>query len=271
MTRDQVFNGDPTPPPSPERTAEMPLLEHLAELRRRIVVSALVVLLGACVSYSFAAPLFAFLTSPHYASFPPNSLIGTGPAEAFVLKIKVALFASLFLTSPILFYQLWLFVAPGLLDREKRLVVPFVAATSMLFLLGAGSAYTTLVPISIAFFRSQYDSIGVTPAITLREHVSLMMRLLLGCGFVAQLPVIAYFAGRLGLVSASFLLGKLRHATVIIFIIAAIITPTPDIVTQCVFALPLLGLYAISIGIVWIVNPSAKKDGQANRFSRDGV
>ncbi len=259
MTRDQVFDGDPSPPASPAPSGEMPLLEHLAELRRRIVISAIVVLLGACASYSFATPLFAFLTAPHYASFPPNSLIGTGPAEAFVLKIKVAIFASFFLTSPILFYQLWLFIAPGLLDREKRLVVPFVLVTSILFLLGAGSAYTTLVPVSISFFRTQYDSIGVTPAITLREHVSLMMRLLLGCGFVAQLPVIAYFAGRLGLVSASFLLSKFRHATVIIFIIAAIVTPTPDIVTQCVFALPLLGLYGISVGIVWLVYPGTKK------------
>lgn len=236
----------------------MSLLEHLGELRRRIIVSAVVIVAGAVVTYLFSGHLFAFLTGPHYTYFPPDSLIGTGPAEAFVLKIKVAIVASLFLTAPILFYQLWLFVAPGLLEHEKRLVIPFVGVTSLLFLLGAAFAHVALVPISIAFFRSQYDSIGITPNITVREHVGLMVRLLLGCGLIAQAPVIAYFAGRLRLVTTGFLIGKLRHAIVIIFVIAAVVTPTPDIVTQCAFAVPLLLLYAISIGVVWLVQRPVK-------------
>lgn len=237
----------------------MSLLEHLGELRRRIIASALIVVAGAVVTYLFSGELFGFLTRPHYAYFPPDSLIGTGPAEAFVLKIKVAIVAALFLTAPALFYQLWLFVAPGLLEHEKRLVVPFVLITSTLFILGAAFAYQALVPISIAFFRSQYDSIGVTPNITIREHVGLMVRLLLGCGLIAQTPVIAYFAARLRLVTTRFLLSKLRHAVVIIFIIAAVVTPTPDIITQCAFAVPLLALYAISIGIVWLVQRQLAK------------
>lgn len=245
----------------------MSLLEHLGELRRRIIVSALVVLVGSVVTYSFSGELFGFLTRPHYAYFPPDSLIGTGPAEAFVLKVKVAIVASLFLTAPMLFYQLWLFVAPGLLEHEKRLVVPFVLVTSTLFVLGAAFAYTALVPISIAFFRSQYDSIGVTPNITVREHVGLMVRLLLGCGIIAQTPVLAFFAARLRLVSTSFLLSKLRHAVVIIFIVAAVVTPTPDIVTQSAFAVPLLLLYALSIGIVWLVQRREGADSKKNSDS----
>lgn len=240
-------------PRSSSPVGEMSLLEHLGELRRRIINSAIVLVIGAIVSYNFSSELFSFLTRPHYAFFPPNSLIGTGPAEAFLLKIKVAFFASLFLTSPLLFYQLWLFVAPGLLEHEKRLVVPFVMTTSILFMLGGWCAYETLVPISIQFFQTQYASIAVTPAITLREHIDLMVRILLGCGLIAQTPIIAYFAARLRLVTPRFLLDKLRHATVVIFIIAAIITPTPDIVTQCAFAIPLIALYGLSIGIVWMV------------------
>ena len=254
-----VTSAPPTPAPS-SSTGDMSLLEHLGELRRRIIISTIVLIIGAIVSYSFSGETFSFLTHPHYDYFPPNSLIGTGPAEAFLIKIKVALFASFFLTSPILFYQLWLFVAPGLLDHEKRLVIPFVVTTSVLFILGAWCAYETLVPISIQFFQTQYASIQVTPAITLREHIDLMVRILLGCGLIAQTPVIAYFAGRRRLVTAAFHIDKLRQATVVIFIIAAIITPTPDMVTQCAFAVPLLGLYCLSIGIVWMVQRPEKQE-----------
>jgi sec-independent protein translocase protein TatC len=247
-------------PPSPIESKEMPFFEHLGELRKRLLYSLLILTLGSVLTYAFSDTLFAVLTKPHFDAFPGNTLIGTGPAEAFVLKLKVALFAALLLTCPLHFLQLWLFIAPGLYNEERRLVIPFLVITTGLFLLGAYLCYELILPFTFSFFRDQYVSIGLTPQIRISEHLSLMMFALLGFGAIFETPVLAYFLARAGLVTHRTLLNGWRYAIVAIFIIAAILTPTPDILTMTLFAIPLLILYGISILVVrWVVLKNAER------------
>lgn len=234
---------------APRTRGEMELMEHLAELRTRLLYSFAAVAVGAMLSYLFSEQVFALLSAPYFRSFPDNDLIGTGPAEAFLLKIKVSLFAGAILASPLVFFQVWRFVEPGLLEQERRLVVPFVAATSLLFGGGVWFCYEAVLPFAFSFFAEQYGSIGVTPAIRLSEHLSLMMKTLLGFGLVFEMPVLFYFLGRLGVVDSAMLIRSTRHAVVAVFVIAAILTP-PDVVSQLLMAGPLLILYGVSIGVV---------------------
>jgi sec-independent protein translocase protein TatC len=182
-------------------------------------------------------------------------LIGTGLAEAFVLKLKVALFAGIVLSSPFLFFQLWLFVAPGLYAAERRLVVPFVASTTSLFLLGVWFCYEWVFPFAFEFFRGEYASIGVTPTVRISEHLALMIQGLVGFGAVFQLPVLAFFLARLGIIDERTLIGGTRYAIVAIFILSAVLTP-PDVLTQFLMAGPLLLLYGISILVVRFTTPA---------------
>lgn len=239
---------------------EMPVLEHLGELRRRLMVSVAAVILGAFFTYTFSTQIFEVLTKPYFDYFPADSLIGTGPAEAFILKLKVAIVTSFFLVSPVLFHQVWLFISPGLYDHERRLVFPFVASTTVLFLLGSWLCYAFIVPVTFAFFREQYASIPVTPQIRISEHLSLMLRAIIGFGVIFETPVLAYFLGRFGVLDHHMLIRWSRYAAVVIFVLAAILTPTPDVLTQTLFALPLFVLYGISILIVkWTHGASASR------------
>jgi sec-independent protein translocase protein TatC len=234
---------------TPREIGEMDLFGHLRELRRRIVISVLAILGGAIVAYSFTKEIFDFLSRPYFDAFPDNILIGTGLAEAFILKLKVAFFAGIVLASPVLFFQLWLFIAPGLYDRERRLALPFVVSTTGLFLLGVWFCYTWVFPFAFDFFRAEYLSIGVTPTVRISEHLALMIQGLVGFGSVFQLPVIAFFLGRLGVIDHRTLIGGARYAVVIIFVLSAILTP-PDVLTQFLMAGPLMLLYGISIIVV---------------------
>jgi sec-independent protein translocase protein TatC len=234
---------------------EMDIFAHLRELRRRILWSLLGIMCGAVVAYSYATAIFDFLSRPYFVAFPDNILIGTGLAEAFVLKLKVALFAGIVLSSPFLFFQLWLFVAPGLYAAERRLVVPFVASTTSLFLLGVWFCYEWVFPFAFEFFRGEYASIGVTPTVRISEHLALMIQGLVGFGAVFQLPVLAFFLARLGIIDERTLIGGTRYAIVAIFILSAVLTP-PDVLTQFLMAGPLLLLYGISILVVRFTTPA---------------
>jgi sec-independent protein translocase protein TatC len=231
-------------------SGEMTLFEHLRELRKRLIIVFLIIVIGAFGTYNFSEALFYFFNKPYFDYFPKDSLIGTGPAEAFILKIKMAVISSLFITSPLIFFQAWKFIEPGLYEGEKKLAIPFVLVTTLLFLFGCFLCYITILPITLSFFREQYTSIGVTPQIKISEHLSLSLKAILGFGLIFEVPVLAYFLGRFGLITHKMLLKGFRYAIVAIFILAAILTPTPDVITQCLFALPLLLLYGISIIIV---------------------
>jgi sec-independent protein translocase protein TatC len=228
---------------------EMGLLEHLAELRQRLIYSFIAILAGAAIAYAFSTKTFEILSAPYFGAFPSYPLIGTGPAEAFVVRLKVALFVGAILASPILFAQVWLFISPGLLDHEKKMFVPFVAASCFLFLLGITLCYEGVLPLAFKFFAEQYKEIGLTPTVKMSEHLSMMVTTLIGFGIVFELPVLAYFLGRVGIIDHHTLIGGFRYAVVIIFIISAVLTP-PDVLSQFLMATPLIMLYGVSILVV---------------------
>jgi sec-independent protein translocase protein TatC len=247
---------------------KMGIMEHLKELRKRIFVSLVAILLGAVASYYYSGEVFQILCAPYTDGFSGAPLIGTSPAEAWLLKVKVALFCGCLVTSPFLFYQVWAFIAPGLYANEKRWVVPFVIASSALFIGGAAFCYTTVLPITLAFFRDEFSSINVTPTIRIGDHVSMTLMMLLGFGAVFELPLITLVLARFGVIDHHFLIRWYRQAILIIFIISAIITP-PDVLSQMLMAVPLLCLYAISILIAKIsfklkTSPTAPKLKHAN-------
>lgn len=234
---------------SAETSNELSLFDHLNELRRRLIYSSLAILLASIVCFLQSELTFKFLTTPFFQFFESTQLIGTGPAEAFLLKLKVAVGAGITVASPFLFAQLWLFIAPGLYSHERKLAIPFVGFTSILFLVGAWFAYQIVLPFAFQFFKDEYLSIGIQPAIRIGELLPMTIKLILGFGLVFNMPVLAYFLGRLGLIDHLFLLKYFRHAIVVIFIVAAVLTP-PDVVTQLLMAAPLVLLYLLSILIL---------------------
>jgi len=240
----------------------MGLMDHLRELRRRLLVCLLLILAGAVGSYSFSARLFELLCAPFYAAFPGSPLIGTAPAEAWMLKIKVSIFSGIVATSPLIFYQAWRFISPGLYRREQRLVIPFVILSTALFCAGALFCYSVVLPLSLHFFYEEFRSIGVTPTIKLSDHLSMSATTILGFGAVFEMPLLTLFLARAGMLSHRSLLRFSRHAVVVIFIVAAVLTP-PDVLSQLLMAGPLVVLYAISIGVAFLAHRPTVEDTAA--------
>lgn len=230
----------------------MHLMEHLRELRKRIIISFALVTIGAVGCYWHAGGIFSILCAPFFQAFPNSPLIGTSPAEAWVLKLKVSAVAGAFLMSPALFYQFWLFISPGLYTHERRLVFPFVFLSTALFLGGAIFCYVSVIPLSFSFFRDEFVSIGVTPTIRIGDQISMTLTTVVGFGAVFELPLITYFLTRLGVLDHTTLIRFFRHALVGIFFLAAVITP-PDVFSQFLLAVPLTLLYTLSIGIAYLV------------------
>jgi sec-independent protein translocase protein TatC len=169
----------------------------------------------------------------------------------------------LFLTSPFVLYQVWMFISPGLYRREKRYVVPFMVSTITLFTAGGYFGYKVAYPRALNFlidFSHQFQ-----PMITIGEYTQLFLSIVLGMGLIFELPVLVFFLSFMGIVSPGFLVKNFRYAILVIFIVAAIVTPTPDIINMCIFAAPMVGLYALSVGVAWLVHP---KQRQARREKR---
>jgi sec-independent protein translocase protein TatC len=247
---------------------EMPFLQHLDELRTRLIRSVLGVIVGATICYYWSAEIFKLLTSPLFTTFADAQLIGTGPAEAFMVKLKTAVAAGLIVSCPWIFFQAWRFIAPGLLPSERKFAVPFVVASSFFFLAGNLFCYELVLPTAFVFFAEEFQSIGLHPAIRISEYLSFVVKLMLVFGIVFEMPVLSYFLGRLGIISSAWLLSTLRYAIVIIFIIAAIFTP-PDVVSQLLLAIPLLVLYGLSILIVRAVEPKVREAESSTDISVD--
>lgn len=241
--------------------SESGLLEHLGELRRRLMWSAAAFVAFSIIAFSYTEQAFRFLTRPFFEVFPSDALIGTGPAEAFVLKLKISVFFGILLAFPVIAYQVWAFVAPGLYESEKRMAIPLTIATTAAFTCGVVFAYEAVFPVIFPFFLSQYNSIGVTPQIRISEHLALMLQGMLAFGVVFETPVAAYLAGRLGLITAQTLIDWGRYAIVAIFIISAILTP-PDVVSQMLMAVPMLTLYGLSIIILKLTCAKPEKDDE---------
>jgi sec-independent protein translocase protein TatC len=233
----------------------MGLMDHLRELRKRLLFSAIFVTLGGFAAYYYATEIFFVLCAPYYQAFADSPLIGTSPTEAWVLKLKVSIFAGCLLTSPLLFHQLWLFIAPGLYESERRYVIPFVLLSSILFCGGAWFCYDAVLPVTLSFFFNEFASINISPTIKLADHLSMTITLLVAFGLVFELPLLTLFLTRMGVIDHLFLLRYFKHAIVVIFITAAVLTP-PDVITQFLMAGPLIVLYVISVAIAYLASPS---------------
>lgn len=232
---------------------EMPLTEHLEELRWRVMKAILAVAVGFGISYMFADRLFGILTAPieTVGEGKDLSMIGTGVAEAFFTKLKVSFIAGIFLASPALFYQAWRFISPGLHGHEKVYVVPFVAFGTFFFFAGAIFCYYTVFYVGYRFFLEQYQTIGIEPALRISEYLSFSSRLLLAFGVTFELPVIAFFLARVGVIDHNTLIQPWRYAIIAIVILAAVLTPGPDVASQMLLAVPLILLYGVSIVVAY--------------------
>ncbi len=253
------------PPIAPEPIDEsdggllgrMSLIEHLKELRLRLVYAAIALLAGFLIAYAIADPIFAALTLPiREVSHGKLLLIGTGVGEAFFTKIKVALIAGLFIASPAVFYQIWKFIAPGLYENERRMAMPFIVSATVFFILGGYFCWAVVFRIGFAFFLEQYASIGITPTIRISEYLAFSAKLLLAFGITFEMPIFAFFLTRLGMIDYKQMIHFFRYAILVIFIVSAILTP-PDMVSQFLLAIPLLGLYGLSIGVAYVFRTAA--------------
>jgi sec-independent protein translocase protein TatC len=234
-----------------DERSRMSFLDHLDELRRRILYSLYAVIAACAVTFYFWDQMFLYLAG--YFQAHGGELIYTRPMGAFMFSLKVGVLAGLLAASPFVFSQLWLFVAPGLYAREKRVVVPFVFLSSLLF--GGGVAFGHLVafPSMWKFFSSFEGMGGLRFLPTIDDVFAFYTRILLALGLVFQMPVLVYFLARFNIVTARFMWKQFKYAVLFIFILAAAITPSPDMVTQAVFAAPMLLLYLVSIGVAWVV------------------
>jgi sec-independent protein translocase protein TatC len=237
------------------------LKPHIAELRTRLTVSFATVFVMFFVCFFFWQPILDWMTAPLIKVLPPNSeMIFTGVQEPFFTAIKVAFFTGLIFSLPIIFWQFWLFVAPGLYDNEKVLVIPFVFFATVMFISGAAFSYYVVVPFGFEFLIN-FGSQLFTALPSIGEYVGFFTKLLIGFGISFELPVITFFFAKLGLLTDESLKGFFRYAVVIIFILSALLTP-PDMVTQFLMAGPMIMLYGISIYIAKIVNPATADDSQ---------
>jgi sec-independent protein translocase protein TatC len=238
----------------------MSLMEHLDELRRRIIHSAAYLAVGFVVAWIFRDPLVNFLQAP--LNHIGKSLAFTHPMDPLNLNLQVALLGGAILASPFILYQVWLFIAPGLYQREKRFVVPFMTATVGLFLAGASFGYFFVLPGAIKILIVGFGH-NFTPMVTIEDYSSFFLSVILGLGISFEMPILIFFLAMFGIVSPRFLLKNIRYAILAVFLVAAIICPSPDPWTMCIYAVPMLCLYLIGIGVAWWVHPDRRKAREA--------
>ena len=231
---------------------ELPLTEHLRELRNRLVKSLLAVTLASALCYWQLDRLLNFILAPLLPALKDPKIIFTAYQEAFFSYLKLAIVAGFILASPVIVFQAWRFVAPGLYEHEKRFALPMVLFSCLAFLGGAGFAYFLVFPKAFAFLAS-FAGQHLVLMPTLKDYLSFSLRLMLIFGLAFQVPVGLTVAAKLGFVSAKDLRRFRRYAIVLAFVLAAILTPTPDIVNQLFLAIPLLFLYEFSVLLVAIV------------------
>ncbi len=239
--------------------AELPgmsLMEHLAELRTRLIHATVYLLIGFAVAYAFHERLYGFVQAP--LDKLGIALNFTHPTDGLNLYLKTSLVGGAILASPFILYQLWLFISPGMYSNEKRYVVPFMTATVGLFLAGGWFGYHYVLPGAIKVLVLQFGR-RFHPILTIEDYTGFFMAVILGLGITFELPILIFFLALFGIVDAKFLLKHIRYAILIIFVIAAVICPTPDPIGMCLFATPMLVLYFAGVAVAFLVHPARRK------------
>ncbi len=235
-----------------ENSREMPFYAHFVELRSRLIKSIAAVAVGTLASFSFAPRLYAFLAAPIYEALPEQArqLIFLNPVEPFFVYLKLSVLAGFMLTSPFVFFQVWRFIAPGLYAHEKKAIVPLVASSCIVFVLGAAFCFKIVLPLGLQALigAGMTDDFAAMAQISMAAYYDLVIRLIVAFGIVFEMPIFSYFMTKLGVITYHSLLKHWRIAVVIIFLIAAMLTP-PDVITQIALGLPMCLLYGVSIWI----------------------
>jgi sec-independent protein translocase protein TatC len=252
-----------TETPKEELGAKMSLIEHLAELRKRLMISLAAVGVGFGVAWYFSDRIYQVLMLPLTRVIGENrKLIFTSPAEAFVTYMKVSMLAGVFAASPVIIWQIWKFAAPGLFRREQLYFKWVVFAGSFFFVVGALFGYFGVFPIGFKYFITAFETKNIEALITLKDYLSFASGLLFAFGVAFELPVFVFFLARIGIVTPQWLWKNFRWAILVIFIIAAIFTP-PDAISQCIMGIPLTLLYLLAVGAAYLFGPKKKKDAEA--------
>jgi sec-independent protein translocase protein TatC len=255
------YNGDPDDDES-SGADKMSFLEHLDELRKRLIVSVSALGIGFVVSWAYVERLVDFIFVPLRATIKGGKFQYIEPGEGFMMRMKLAALAGLFLALPIILWQIWRFVAPGLYSNEKRLAIPFVFLSTVFFTVGAAFSHYVAFPWTMLFFAS-YESDYMVFVPTISPVFAMYVKMMLAMGLVFEMPTAVYFLARIGLVSAGFLIRQFKYALLIIVIAAAILTPGTDVVSQALMAGPMIVLYLISIGIAWLFAKKKPADSDA--------
>jgi sec-independent protein translocase protein TatC len=261
--------AEPEEPLQEQQMGSMSLLQHLEELRRRIIYSLAAVAAGFGVCWYFARDyIYPVIEKPILVVFRKYNidphLSYLNPTDPFNLYLKVGLLGGIFLASPIVLYQVWNFVSPGLYRNEKRFLVPFLFLSVGLFLAGGYFGYRIVFPVAMDFLIGNYGG-DFRANITIDQYTKVFLTIILGLALIFELPIILGFAGSMGVINAKFLLKHIRGAVLIFFIIAAILTPTTDIMNMTIYAAPMILLYVGSIGIVWLVHPRQRRRRKEKR------
>lgn len=236
---------------------EMTFLEHLEDLRKRLWYSFVVLFIAVIPCWLFSKDVFEILSRPVTQYLPEGMKMAfTSLTAPFMLYIKVSFLTAIFLTSPFIFLQLWYFIAPGLYQKEKKYVVPFVVFTTVFFLAGAAFGYFVMFPWACRFFLTLGSDF--TPVLTVDTYFGFSLKLLLGIAIVFELPTLVFFLSKLGIVTSRWMIRNFKYAVLAVFIIAAVITPTPDMVTQSILAIPMLALYGLGILIAFLFGKERK-------------
>jgi sec-independent protein translocase protein TatC len=252
-----------------EEMTGMSFLQHLEELRRRIIYSFLYVVAGFCVCWWFHEQIFTIMQKPIVTALANHKmdtqLVYLNPTDPFNMYLKIAFLAGIFVASPFVLYQVWAFIAPGLYRNERRYVFPFMFSTVGLFLAGGFFGYKMVYPAALDFLIGW--SAQFKPMITVGEYTDLFLTIIAGLGIVFEMPILVFFLSLMGILTAGWMWRNFRYSILVIFIIAAIITPTTDIMNMCIFAAPMIVLYLFSIAIAWFVHPTQRKKRAAKATS----
>jgi sec-independent protein translocase protein TatC len=238
--------------------SKMSFLEHLDELRKRLIYIVYSLIAGCVIAYIFIARIFDFIMRPMQQILPPGGYLQyTSGSEPFMLYIKIGFLAGIFISSPLILWQIWKFIAPGLYTHEKKFAIPFVFMSTFFFVTGGLFSHFVAFPWTWQFFNSfSTDYMKFVPKID--EAFGLYTKMILGFGAIFEMPTLVFFLARMGVVTAGMLLKYFKYAFLIIFIVAAVISPGTDMMSQVIMAVPMLGLYILSIGVAWMFGKKRK-------------